>query len=307
MTKHILTMAAAVLLSLGLAACSINTGSGADEKKGVVPTNSSASNNTSSDSGSSGNDNSSGGGSTNGSGSTSDNNSGNGNSSSNLTYPSFTHTTLGEQASAFLTQEGQKTLQEKLTRMSNVGSENCGTACSTRNVKTGDVVKAYRTSYANYAVVREAYAEDRKTPTNSYIATVITPTTDKNAVVNATYKGQASWSSSNRHNIRTVAGLTLTVANNKISGEVKQDTPTGSGQYPTLITFGSGDIAVTQNGAVGFNGIATFSARAFGTEQVGTYQGYFAGESAQEVIGTFQSNEQTADAAAQGAFSATRQ
>lgn len=305
MTKHILTTAAVVLLSLGLSACSINTGSGADEKKGATQTNSSPSNNSSSNSSSSGSSNSANSGTGSNSGGNSTNNGSN--SSSNLTYPNVTHTTLGEQASAFLTQEGQKTLQEKLVRMSNVGSETCGSACSTQNVKTGDVVKSYRTSYANYAVVREAYTEARGTPTNSYIATVITPTTDKNAVVNATYKGQASWSSANRHNIRTVAGLTLTVVDNKISGEVKQDIPTGSGQYPTLITFKSGDIAATQNGAIGFNGVATFSARAFGSEQAGTYQGYFAGESAQEVNGTFQSNEQTTDAAAQGAFSATRQ
>lgn len=225
-----------------------------------------------------------------------------------LTYPNVVNTSLGEQATKLMTADGQKVLQEKLATISNVESGNCVAACNATNVQTGEVVKAFRTSYANYAVVREAYdRENRATPTNSYIATVTTPTTDKAAVVDATYKGQASWSSANRFNIRTVAGLTLTVANDKISGEVKQDTPTSSGEYPTLITFNSGNIAANSNGAIGFKGTATFSARAFSTEQAGTYQGYFAGDKAEEVIGTFQSDTQTSDAAAQGAFSAIKQ
>lgn len=220
----------------------------------------------------------------------------------------------GSQASKYLSSAAaQEELVSTIKTMSNVTSGTCsnasGSACSAREdgAKEGDVILAYNQSYSSYAVVREAYDSDnRALPANSYIAIATTPTTDKSAVTDATYKGQASWSSSNLPSVRTVAGLTMTVSNDKISGEVIQDTATSSGKTPTLITFNSGDITVT-DGNVGFNGTATFHSRAFGTDLEGTYQGNFAGEKAEEIIGTFQSNEQTPDAAAQGAFSGQKQ
>lgn len=230
-----------------------------------------------------------------------------------LTYPtiSVSESDSGVEAAKYLfSAEKQAVLLAKIEALRNVSTETCSAACNDTNVKTGDVVKAYKTSYANYAVVREAYdRENRATPTNTYIATVMEPTTDKAAVVNATYKGQASWSSSNRFNVRTEADLTLTVDNNNISGELKQTSPTSSGNYPTLMTFNHAEIK-QKEGVVGFEGTVDFKPRSYNsaakTDLNGTYQGYFAGSQAQEVIGTFQSNTQSKDAAIQGAFSATK-
>lgn len=293
----------AVLLSLGISACSINTGRGSQGENTPNITN-----NTLSIDATSG-----------------DNSNENSNTTpsapatpppsiaTDLTHPTFNITgkNIGTQAATYLSsKEKQTELQTKINALNNVSIENCNAQCNQNAFAAGDVVKAYHTSYANYAVVREAYDRDnRATPTNSYIATVITPTVERSAVVNATYKGTASWSGSNRFNVNSDTGLTLTVTDNKISGQLVRTAATNSGETPTLMTFNSADIAV-KDGVVGFEGSATFYKRMFNTsaqaDLTGSYKGYFAGPNAEEVIGTFQSNEETNSASVQGAFSATK-
>lgn len=299
MYKQMTNTAIALLVTLGMAACSINTGIGSQGRSELkIPPNVNGDRQQNSPS-------------------EQDREGENrgpvvsSSSSHSATTPvRLSHATSGEYGKGYLNSpETKNQLLEKIATLQNVTSGTCSnvanSVCSARQdsiTKAGDVMLAYKQSYSSYAVVREKYQADNRTvPTNAYLAVVITPTQDIAAVTDATYKGQASFSSDNRPNVRTVAALTLNVTNQRISGELTQDTSTSSGLYPTLITFNTADIQV-QEGQVGFSGKAQFHKRAFSQDMEGTYQGWFAGEKAEEVIGTFETNEPYA----QGAFAGKR-
>lgn len=222
----------------------------------------------------------------------------------------------------YLTDETEKAkLIATINSQSNISDGTCAStntsktqgACSTA-LEKGTVLGSYKQSYSSYAAIREDYNKDiENVPSNSYVYMVSTPTLDKNAVVDATYKGQVSYSYRNRPAITTIDGLTLNVKDATISGNVVETTVSGSGKVTntTVMTFNDGAISASDE-KVAFSGDVTFhyGSRAFNTSTKadfnGTYKGQFAGANAEEVVGTFESTGTTDDTSVQGAFAASK-
>lgn len=179
-------------------------------------------------------------------------------------------------------------------------------ACAS-SAEAGKVLQSKQLSYAGYGVIRETYGlADQGVPTNAFFYYVDTPTTDKALVVNATYTGQAHYSRQNGPNVMaTTDPLVMNVVDGQISGKVTKTS--GSGVVSDVISFDKAEIVAEQN-RVSFNGSATFHSSSFGNKGdiSGSYQGQFAGANAQEVVGTFESQNSAKESSVQGAFSATK-
>lgn len=214
--------------------------------------------------------------------------------------------------------EAQNALAEKSATMTNEVIGSCTAVggnsasnhrCSVGSIEEGEIFAAYNVKNGNnqilggYAVVREAYTE-RENPTNSYLAMISTPTTDKSVVVDATYTGQASYSSNNRPNMATYP-FELTVSGDNVNGAIYNNA--GTGKRVNRAVFNTGTINATDN-AVNFNGTVTFNNYYFSGlgEIEGYYQGAFVGENAEGVVGTFGTKDQNSTASAQGAFAGTK-
>ncbi|MDG4951762.1 transferrin-binding protein-like solute binding protein [Actinobacillus equuli] len=195
-----------------------------------------------------------------------------------------------------------------LAKLKQQGS-NAPAACSnTKNstchkeVARGSVVVNYNQAYSSYAVIRETYNNENPQPNNAFIvlAKESDLTTDRAAVVNATYTGKASYSAKNVPAVMT-RDFILKVENDKVSGSVFQKTVNLKGveKVTENVALNEGKISV-ENGVVGFSGSAKFGAIASNAE--GTYKGVFVGKNAEEVIGTFETNSTEKASSAQGAF-----
>ncbi|WGE55254.1 transferrin-binding protein-like solute binding protein [Actinobacillus equuli subsp. equuli] len=195
-----------------------------------------------------------------------------------------------------------------LAKLKQQGS-NAPAACSnTKNstchkeVARGSVVVNYNQAYSSYAVIRETYNNENPQPNNAFIvlAKESDLTTDRAAVVNATYTGKASYSAKNVPAVMT-RDFTLKVENDKVSGSVFQKTVNLKGveKVTENVALNEGKISV-ENGVVGFSGSAKFGAIASNAE--GSYKGVFVGKNAEEVIGTFETNSTEKASSAQGAF-----
>lgn len=181
--------------------------------------------------------------------------------------------------------------------------------CSVGSVAEGGIIGSYTLKDSNgqslgaYAVIREAYSE-RENPTNSYIAMINTPTTERSAVVNATYHGVASYSFNNRPNMAT-RDFELNVTDNSVSGSAYYIAATGN--RVTAVTFESGQIG-EEFGNITFSGKTTFNNNllpGLGNSE-GRYQGWFVGQNAEGVVGTFSTSSQGSNASVQGAFAAQK-
>ncbi len=191
------------------------------------------------------------------------------------------------------------------------GSANCaGNRSECKNTaEKGAVVLSHKQSYSGYAVIRETYGS-ATAPSNSYVALIDTPTTDRKTVVDATYKGQASYSNKFNPTVASRADFTLTVSGDSVSGIIN-NASTGTGVVYPLVTLKDGTINATTAG-VTFSGEADFAARTFNgsaknPDLAGTYRGAFAGANAEEVVGVFETNSTDKDTSVQGAFAGTRQ
>ena len=160
-------------------------------------------------------------------------------------------------------------------------------ACYDRSVEKGKVLATQKQAYSSFATLRETFSVSplsEQQPVNSFVYFVGTPTTDMAAVVDADYRGTAKFSSGNKLDV-TNANVTLSVRNSKLAGELLNDS---SG---VIASLDETEVKIV-NGMVGFNG---------------TYKGVFAGAAAEEVVGTFESNSTERTQSIQGAFSATKQ
>lgn len=191
-----------------------------------------------------------------------------------------------------------------VTTLSATCSNNASGDCSSANKAQGDVMIAKKQSYSSYAVIRENYdAED--VPANSYVAVNTNPVTAENiAKVSGTYTGQATYSAKNRPNALT-RDFTMTVTDTSVSGEIY--TQATNGNKTTWVSLNETALSV-ENGAVTFAGSASFNESTFGVTD-GTYQGSFAGNDSEvtEVIGTFESTQSTDAGSVQGAFAGTKE
>ncbi|OAQ15825.1 hypothetical protein F480_03625 [Bibersteinia trehalosi Y31] len=223
---------------------------------------------------------------------------------------------MGSQAEKYLTSlSAQDELFASINKMENVATGSCsnsaasGSKCAVANAQEGDILAVYTLkdnaaqTLAGYAVIREAYTS-RENPTNSYITLLSVPTTEKSAVVNATYTGKASLSYNNSAAINTME-FEMTASNDTVSGKIY--TIANTGKESVRVTLNSGDINVT-NGLVGFNGTTTFNKTAYAdlADVEGVYQGWFVGENAEGVIGTIHTKNQTSSGVLQGAFAGTK-
>lgn len=226
----------------------------------------------------------------------------------------------GSYAETYLTNvEAQNTLAEQTEKMANELTGSCMASsgnsassyrCSVGSIEEGEVFAAYNIKDSNnqilggYAVVREAYS-DRENPTNSYLAMIRTPTIDKSVVVNATYNGQASYSTNNRPNMATYP-FELIVSGDNVNGAI-YNTAGGTGNRVNRAVFNTGVISATDE-SVNFNGTVTFNNNYFSGlgDITGYYQGSFVGENAEGVIGTFGTKEQGSMGSAQGVFAGTK-
>ncbi|TCT15848.1 hypothetical protein V5G99_05580 [Bibersteinia trehalosi] len=190
----------------------------------------------------------------------------------------------------------------------------------------GTLLTTTANNYGGYAVVRENYSESiggGNSPFNHFVALAKTATTDKAAVVDATYKGSAAFSTMNYITLmeKTNQGeyqyeLTLNVKDNHISGGIVNTNAANMakraelGQAAEIISFKNSEIKITDD-MVGFSGDAQFNygygflpnAKGDGS---GTYQGIFTGEHAEGVTGTFSTNNTAQDSSVQGAFTGTK-
>jgi hypothetical protein len=323
---------ATMLMSLSVTACSVNAGGGSTgepiPKQSLSDTDSTnstdSSSNNSADGGAKDNSSNNGSADNNTNGNSSDNNNAAGSNSGGATTSILTgnpaHITSTSQAYKYLTDESAKQeLLNKISTMSNLTGP-CtsarGSNCAS-SLPSGTVVAAYKQSYSNYAIIREPYnADNRVKPANSfvYLVTHATPETNKTAALNATYKGQASYSRNNFPNIVTRNDLILTTTDSTIQGVLNAE-PTSRGLVYPVITFNAGQINVS-GGNVNFSGNALFHARFFnssssgnGNDQdlTGSYAGVFAGSNAEEVVGTFETGNYSDEKAVQGAFIGRKQ
>lgn len=311
----------------GLIACSINAGSGSAGEPVSKATTPTVTESNEGDSASTPNTNSNA--STN-SGTTNKSNTTNNQSSvnpagsgSNTNSPTINNNqnyiTPASQAYKYLTDETAKqSLLNTIATMPNLSGpcNNSSTSPCSATVASGTIIAAYKQSYSNYAVIRENYDKDNRTaPANSFInvVTQYTPESQQSAALNATYKGQASYSRSNGANVVTRNDLTLTTTGSSIQGVLNAE-PTMSGVIHPVITFNAGAINVA-DGKVSFSGTALFHSRFFnsasaaggGQDLTGRYNGVFAGNNAEEAIGTFETTNYTDEKSVQGAFAAKKQ
>lgn len=193
---------------------------------------------------------------------------------------------------------------------------------ATAKVPAGTILSTSANNYGGYAIIRETYSDTiggGDQPFNRYVALAKTATTDKNAVVDATYKGSAAYSTGNMITLmeKTNQGeyqfeLTLNVKDNAVSGGITntnagiQTKRAELGQPAEMISFKQAAVSVNDN-VVGFNGDAQFNygwgflPNADGDGK-GSYQGVFTGENAEGVVGTFSTTDTQAKNSVQGAF-----
>lgn len=193
---------------------------------------------------------------------------------------------------------------------------------ATAKIPAGTILTTTANSYGGYAVIRENYSDTiggGSTPFNNFVAVAKTATTDKATVVDATYKGSAALSTMNFITLleRTNQNepqyeLTFNVKDDMVSGGIV-NTNTANiakraelGQAAEMISFKESRIQVSDD-VVGFNGEAQFNygygflPTATG-DGSGTYQGIFMGDNAEGVVGTFSTNNTAQDSSVQGAF-----
>ncbi|WGE48889.1 transferrin-binding protein-like solute binding protein [Actinobacillus equuli subsp. haemolyticus] len=201
--------------------------------------------------------------------------------------------------------EAREALLAKLQKQGSNAPASCTNAKAStchKEVARGSVVVNYNQAYSSYAVIRETYDNENPQPNNAFIvlAKESDLTTDRAAVVNATYTGKASYSAKNVPAVMT-RDFTLKVENDKVSGSVFQKTVNLKGveKVTENVALNEGKISV-ENGVVGFSGSAKFGAIASNAE--GSYKGVFVGKNAEEVIGTFETNSTEKASSAQGAF-----
>lgn len=190
----------------------------------------------------------------------------------------------------------------------------------------GTVLSTTQKSYGGYAIVREAFSEtiSADKPLNGFVVIAKNATTNKDAVVDATYKGSAALSTGNFMTIleKNNAGiphyeLSLNVKNKAVSGEITNTTPgvlakrEAAKQPREIITLQNANIEVNDD-IVGFSGNAVFNygegflPTADGNGR-GTYKGIFAGDKAEEVVGSFTTDDLGKKNSVQGAFVGVRQ
>lgn len=190
----------------------------------------------------------------------------------------------------------------------------------------GTILTTTANTYGGYAVIRETYSETiggGNTPFNSYVAVANTATTDKNAVVDATYKGSAAYSTGNMITLMEKANtgeaqfeFTLNVKDNAVSGGIAntnaniQAKRAELGQAEDMISFKHAEVSVIDD-VVGFKGDAQFNygwgflPNATGDGK-GQYQGVFTGKNAEGVVGTFSTTDTQKENSVQGAFVGSR-
>lgn len=190
----------------------------------------------------------------------------------------------------------------------------------------GTILTTTANTYGGYAVIRETYSETiggGNTPFNSYVAVANTATTDKNAVVDATYKGSAAYSTGNMITLMEKANtgetqfeFTLNVKDNAVSGGIAntntaiQTKRAELNQPKDIITFQQANVSVIDD-IVGFKGDAQFNygwgflPNATGDGK-GQYQGVFTGKNAEGVVGTFSTTDTQKENSVQGAFVGSR-
>lgn len=218
------------------------------------------------------------------------------------------------------TPEGVAKLLQTINEQKNLEAGTCsvGQARSGcfRDLPAGTVLGSVKQSYSSYAAIRGTYHDSDTTPNepiNSYVALVNEPTTDRTAVVDATYRGKVSYSRQNQGNIVTRDSLVMTVRNNQISGNITMTAMTG--KTTEVLAFKPSNI-VAENNQITFSGDATFNKSFFYSDTLtetyddtpiqGTYNGIFAGSKAEEVVGTFHSNNTERVNSVQGAFAAKK-
>lgn len=191
-------------------------------------------------------------------------------------------------------------------------------------VADGTIIYSQNQDHSAYAVIRETYNADtyRNSPLNSFVAIVKTPTTDKEAVVDASYSGQSVFTMKNMNTLigesstDKTAVLNLNVKDGVVSGAIQNQASADDSKWFNYATFKETEI-MASNSSVVFEGEAVFNSQrlAFSTlkdsdgnwiDAEGTYRGAFAGTNAEEVIGTFESNTATSDVSIQGAFRGTK-
>lgn len=166
-----------------------------------------------------------------------------------------------------------------------------------KGIETGTVLKSYKMSYAGYGALRENYETNNEVgqPLNSFFTYVDVPTTDKSKV-SGNYSGSASLSRNNTLAMNTY-NVDLAVADEVIAGTV-----TNNGKE--FLKFNEAQI-VSDGASVTFAGqmLATNWDNA-----EGVWQGQFAGENAEQVVGTFETlnQDKSSGTVIQGAFGATR-
>lgn len=219
----------------------------------------------------------------------------------------------------FNSESGKQALLEAMQERTNITAGTCSNSSSSicsSSTAAGTLLGAYNQSYSAYAVIRNDYEKDEEgkksneeEPSNVYIALVTNPTTELSSVVDATYTGLVSYSRQNAPNIITRDTLTMRVKDHQVSGEATQTT--NSGVVHNTITFESANIVQGSDGIV-FSGNAVFRQNSFYSSNdyegdiQGKYQGIFAGSQAEEMIGTFHSNNTNKLTSVQGAFAATK-
>ncbi|UTH26457.1 hypothetical protein L0F67_06265 [Actinobacillus suis] len=122
--------------------------------------------------------------------------------------------------------EAREALLAKLQKQGSNAPASCSNAKTStchKEVARGSVVVNYNQAYSSYAVIRETYNNENPQPSNAFIvlAKESDLTTDRAAVVNATYTGKASYSAKNVPAVMT-RDFTLKVENDKVSGSVFQ-------------------------------------------------------------------------------------
>lgn len=190
----------------------------------------------------------------------------------------------------------------------------------------GTILTTTANTYGGYAVIRETYSETiggGNTPFNSYVAVANTATTDKNAVVDATYKGSAAYSTGNMITLMEKANtgeaqfeFTMNVKDNAVSGGIAntnaniQAKRAERGEAKDIISFKQAEVRVIDD-VVGFKGDAQFNygwgflPNATGDGK-GQYQGVFTGKNAEGVVGTFSTTDTQKENSVQGAFVGSR-
>lgn len=220
--------------------------------------------------------------------------------------------------------ENGTTLQNQAT----AENKNINTLIGVRaNIPAGTILSTTSNEYGGYAIIRESIAEtSNASPVNQFVAIAKTATTDKSAVIDATYKGSAAYTTGNMPTIfekfntgEPQYELTLNVKNDSVSGGVVNTLESIVNKRaeqeddPNLITFKETTIQVIDD-MVGFKGDAQFN---YGWgflnniketgDKTGTYQGVFTGTNAEGVVGTFSTNNTSPQNSVQGAFVGKRQ